>query len=147
MSCWFLSLLILFCIIGWLMGHLCPCSLCFWACPAELSQSQPGLAAHPENPRVLESPDILLQFSPRAPQWFSYLWGLGWTSSFLCFVRSKACPFMGLGPFLWALNGFGSSLFLLKARIFSRFQSFVLFWTLIQHRHILDLNNFLHPIS
>ena len=53
MSCWFLSLVILFCIIGWLMGHIFPRSLCFWACPLELSQSQLGLATHPEDPGVL----------------------------------------------------------------------------------------------
>ena len=95
-------------------------------------------------PKILgswESLGILVQFSPRAPQRFSYLLGLGWTSSFFCFVRSKACPFMGFGPFLWALNRFRPSLFLLKARMFSRFQSFVLFWALIQHRDILNLNN------
>ena len=26
-----------FCIIEWLIGHICPHSLCFWACPLELS--------------------------------------------------------------------------------------------------------------
>ena len=56
MSCWFPSLLILFCIIGWLMGHICPHSSCFWACLLELSQSQLSLAAHPEDSRLLGIP-------------------------------------------------------------------------------------------
>ena len=55
-SCWFLSLLILFLHIRWLMGHICPCSSCFWACPLELSQSQPGLTAHPKDPKLLGIP-------------------------------------------------------------------------------------------
>ena len=56
MSCWFPGLLILFCIIGWLMGHIYPRSTCFWACPLELFQSQPSLDAYPENPRLLGIP-------------------------------------------------------------------------------------------
>ena len=45
-----------FCIIGWLMGHICPHSSCFWACLLELSQSQLGLAAHLEDSRLLGLP-------------------------------------------------------------------------------------------
>ena len=110
---------------------------------APLNCPSPNLALlHiPRIPGLWESQGILVQFSPWAPQRFSYLWELGWTSFFLCFVRSKACLFMGLGPFLWILNGFGPSLFLLKAQMFFGFQSFVLFWALIHHCDILDLNN------
>ena len=110
-SCWFSSLLILFCIIGWLMGHIYPYSRV--SRHALLNCLSPNLALL-HILRILgswESLGILVQFSPRAPHRFSYLWGLGWTSSFLCFVRSKACLFMDLGPFLWAFNGFGPSLF------------------------------------
>ena len=56
MSCWFPSLLIIFCIIGWLIRHICLRSSCSWSCPLELSQSQPGLAAHPKDPRLLRIP-------------------------------------------------------------------------------------------
>ena len=106
-SCWFSSLLILFCIIGWLMGHIYPYSRV--SRHALLNCLSPNLALL-HIPRILsswKSPGILVQFSPQAPQRFSYLWRLGWASSFLCFVRSKACLSIGLGPFLWTLNGFG----------------------------------------
>ena len=38
------------------MGHICPRSSCFWACPLELSQFQPGLATHHEDPKLLGIP-------------------------------------------------------------------------------------------
>ena len=40
----------------WLIGHICSHSLCSWACFLELSQSQSGLAAYPEDPRLLGIP-------------------------------------------------------------------------------------------
>ena len=53
MSCWFTSLLPIFCIIGWLMGHICSRSLCSLACSHELSQSQLSPVAYPKDPRLL----------------------------------------------------------------------------------------------
>ena len=61
---------------------------------------------------------------------------------FFPLFREVQNPSMSLGPFLWTLNGFGPPPFLLKARMFSRFQSFVLFWALVQHCDFLDLNTF-----
>ena len=109
---------------------------------APLNCLSPNLALlHiPRIPSLWESPGILVQFSPWAPQRFSYLWELGWTFFFLCFVRSKACLFMGLGPFLWIFNRFGPSLFFYwKPKCFLDFSPLccfglwyiiVIFWTL-----------------
>ena len=140
MSCWFSSLLIIFCNIRWLMGHICPRFSCFQACSLELSQSQPGLAAYPEDPRLLGIPKYPSSiFTPSSSSIFLPLRAkLDFFFSLFCEVESL--PIHGLGSLLMALNGFGPSLFLLKARMFSRFQSFVLFWALIQHHDILDLN-------
>ena len=139
MSCWFSSLLIIFCNIRWLMGHICPRFSCFQACSLELSQSQPGLAAYPEDPRLLGSPKYPSSiFTPSSSSIFLPLRAkLDFFFSLFCEVKSL--PIHGLGSLPMALNGFGPSLFLLKARMFSRFQSFVLFWALIQHHDILDL--------
>ena len=112
MSCWFPSLLPIFYIIGWLMGHMCSCSLCSWACSLKLSQFQPSPAAYPEDPRLLGIPRYSgSAFSLGSLVIFS-LKGRAEHLFFLCFVRPKACPFMGLGPFLLTFNEFGPYPFL-----------------------------------
>ena len=71
MKCWFLSPLPFFCIIGWLMGHICYRSLCSWACSLELSQPQLGLLLHIMRiPGFWESPSILVQLFSEFPNDF-----------------------------------------------------------------------------
>ena len=71
MKCWFLSPLPFFCIIGWLMGHICYRSLCSWACSLELSQPQLGLLLHIMRiPGFWESPGILVQLFSEFPNDF-----------------------------------------------------------------------------
>ena len=55
---------------------------------------------------------------------------------------------MDFGPSLWTLNGFGLPPFFIEnPHVFSRFQSFVQFWALVQHCDFLNLNNTLECIS
>ena len=112
MSCWFPSLLILFCIIGWLMEHIYPHSLCFSACPPWAISVSTWSCYLSRGSQASENLQVSwLSFLPRLPSDF-LPWRLGWTSYFLCFARSKTCSFMGLGPFLLTFNGFGPSLFI-----------------------------------
>ena len=106
-----------------------------WPCCTSRGSRAPG------NPQVSWSSFLL-----ELPSDFPDLWGLGLTFSFLGFVRSKACPSMDLGPTLWTLNGFGPPpppLFYWKPKCFPRFQSFVLFWALVQHCNFLNHNRWL----
>ena len=111
MNYWFPSLMFLFCIIGWLMGHICSCSLCSWACSLEMSQSQLGPVTYPKDPKplgILRYPSSTFLFG--FPAIFPLRSGLSF--SFLCFVRPKACPLVGLGPFLLTFSEFGPCPFL-----------------------------------
>ena len=93
------------------------------------------------NPQV--SRFIFLSKFPR--NLFSY--GLGWASFFLYFIRPKAYPFMGLGPFLLILVVLNWRIWTLplpwKHKWFLNF-NFVFLWTLLQCCDILDLNNKIH---
>ena len=133
------SILPLFYIIGWLMGHISSRSLCFWACFLELSQSQSGLATHPEDLRLLGIPMYLgLVFSLGSPAIFSLK---GWVELLFSLFRKVQClPIHRLGSipidfwWIWALP------FHWKPKWFLDFNLFVSFWVLVQYCDILDLN-------
>ena len=64
MSCWFPSLLFLFCIIGCLMGHIWPRSLCFWECSLSCLSLNLAMLNIPRIPGFWEFLGILVQLSP-----------------------------------------------------------------------------------
>ena len=102
----------LFCIIRWLIGTYLSLFFVFLSMPpwTILIPTWPFYSSRgsqaPKNPKYpgpvfsLSSPVIFLTFE-------------GWAGlfSFLCFMSSKACLSMDLGPSLWTLNGFGPSPF------------------------------------
>ena len=84
----------LFCIIGWLMGHIYSRFLCSWACSLELSQSQPGPVAYPEDPRFLGiSRHPSSAFSLDSPAIFSLKNGLSFSFSLL--LKAQSLPIHG----------------------------------------------------
>ena len=89
-------------------GHICPSFLVFCGTPLKLSQSHFNCAARPEDPKPLASSEDLAQSIPLDSFFLSSdLGGLGPFLSSLCFMSSKACPFMDFGlHVLWACHPF-----------------------------------------
>ena len=79
------------------MGHICSRSSYFWACSLELFQSQLGLVAHPEDPRLLGIPRYPGPiFSPGSLMIFLPL-RTGLDFFFPLFCEDQSLPIRGLG--------------------------------------------------